>query len=175
MPTKSFFLQVAEAIGDRIKTITVENGYQTNIGLKTQVGRFTFLKSDLDASAIVFYIESTKNKDSEPVTHDGGRSATNWQTMRWAVCASLKRIDNENALLAVDRLACDLTTAIFGTADNPLDMTFDNLLVRDGGLQVVADMAMEAPEKAFKEVFPPEYAVYTMIFEGTRVRSPGVA
>lgn len=170
---KSVFLKVAEAIGARVATITVANGYQTDIGLKAKVGRFTFIKADLDASAIIFYIESEKEKDKSVSPSNGGTTAQNYQRMRWAVCASLKRVDNESPLVAVDRLACDLTAAIFGDSeDTLLDMTFDNLLVRDGGLQLIADMAMDTPEKAYKEVFPAETAVYTMIFEGVRVRNP---
>jgi hypothetical protein len=93
--------------------------------------------------------------------------------MRWVVCASLKRVDNESPLSAVDRLACDLTAAIFGDSeDTLLDMTFGGLLVRDGGLQMVNDMAMEDPFKTFAEAFPSEFAVYTMILEGVRVRNP---
>lgn len=173
MPAKSIFLQVAEAIGDRVKLITVTNGYQTDIGLKTQVGRFTFLKSDLAASALVFYLDSTKEKDNPPSVGNSGTTATNWQRMRWVVCASLKRVDNESPLSAVDRLACDLTAAIFGDSeDTLLDMTFGGLLIRDGGLQMVNDMAMEDPFKTFAEVFPSEFAVYTMILEGVRVRNP---
>lgn len=176
MPTKSVFLQVAEAIGDRVKTIDGTGAWQTDIGLKTQVGRFTFIKSDLSASALVFYVDSTKERDNPPATHNSGMSATNWQRMRWVVCASLKRVDNENALLAVDRLACDLTKAIFGSSeDTLLDMTFGGLLIQDGGLQMVNDMAMEDPFKTFAEVFPSEFAIYTMILEGVRVRNPWVA
>jgi hypothetical protein len=48
---KSVFLQVAEAIGDRVKVIDGTGNWQTNIGLKTQVGRFTFIKSELAARA----------------------------------------------------------------------------------------------------------------------------
>ena len=67
------------------------------------------------------------------------------------------------------------STGLSFTEDTLLDMTFGSLLIRDGGLQMVNDMAMEDPFKVFSEVFPSEFAIYTMILEGVRIRNPWAA
>ena len=71
-------------------------------------------------------------------------------------------------------LAEDLTKAMEGLTDSLADMTFGNLLLRNGGLRLIADSAIDDPFKRYEQQMTTNYGQYYQVYEGQWIKKPGV-